>query len=376
MTTKKQRRLAWFAIFTAFWVFLFIIKLKDRGRVAKLDLDTAGGTTAISLEPKPELISERTLTPSHPAQPADDELTTIVTRNTQSIHLVKDQELPLLHGTKKFLYLIETERCLSDTLLQALGDSNDCNCELIVLSLKECAVPPPEHMEYITNNYSTWGTGRNMLYEASKRRTHTYLYYIFADDSIDLISKSNVQGSGWRMFEDFLVRIEPAIGIADCSKNLRVPMIYHRRKKLKCLLSEPAEYIPSPRFEVCLNAFHHDAVHHVLPYSTRLDKISWWLSALCMETKCEVVFPGQVVLHTDIVAMTHKHRSYRKKVADARDLSLIFTEVETTVPEKYRNASILRELKKNGLRHEAVSPTYCLPPPYPHEPIVPYRLTV
>ena len=279
---------------------------------------------------------------------------------------------------KKFLYLLETENCMPKVLTEeeALGNSDHCMCDVIVLSFKKkCTETSPKHIEFIFDPKTTWATGRNVLYEASKKKNHTYMYYIFMDDDIVLKSKSDSSMNAWRFFERFLLRVEPAVGIADGSGNPRVPFVYKQREKLNCSLKEPVEYIPSARWEACLNAFHRNAVHHVLPYSASFDKISWWVSVVYMEAKCEIVFPGQVVIHTDILAVNAQHRPYRRKAADAKDLASIFNEVQASLPKKYQNSSMLKEMKKNGVQHEAVSATYCLPPPAPHSPIVPFRLT-
>ena len=285
--------------------------------------------------------------------------------------------------SKKFVYLLQTEECIPDPLrdLHALGNPEECLCDVIVLSFKKkCTVTPPKHIEYLYDPSSTWTTGRNMLYEASKKKKRNYLYYFIMDDDVVLKSKTNKPGNPWRKFENFLERIEPAVAIADGSHVQRAPIAFKQRQNLKCpgppFDEQKTEYVPSPRWEACLNAFHRDAVDHVLPYTTVFDKISWWVSVVYMESKCEVVFPGQVVIHTDILAMNGKHRPYKRHAANAKEYGLIIDEVAKNIPKKYRNAKMLQEMRKHGFNmHAYASSTFCLPLLSPHEPIIPFRLT-
>lgn len=194
------------------------------------------------------------------------------------------------------------------------------------------------------------------------------------DDDIVLTNPAKPDDNPWRLFEEWLLTDLPALGIADSSDNPRLPNVYKARQKLNCPLNIKTKYYPSPRFDACYNAFHRDAVAHLLPYLGKYDHVSWWFSGLFIEIKSEVVFPGQVVIHTDFLAMNVIHRNYRRKFADAYDLKLLFEDVAAGTPERYRNASILQEMKRNGINHEFISSTFCLPPSPPRSPIVPYRL--
>ena len=222
---------------------------------------------------------------------------------------------PVPKDDKLFLYLLETESCLPRyiTPQNALGNEVACRCDVIVLSYKrKCHSPlPQKHMRYIEFNENftklTWAEGRNLLYETSQKIKVDYQYYIFLDDDAFLKSRANKPYNPWREFESFLLRVEPALGIADGSGNQRAPKALRRRKVLKCTLDYTPEYVPSPRFDACFNAFHRKAINYILPYVSAYDSQSWWFAARSVEAMSEIVFPGQILIHVDIYAMNLKH---------------------------------------------------------------------
>ena len=87
----------------------------------------------------------------------------------------------------RFLYAIQTERCLPIHLKKALGNPNECNCDVLVLSYKHrCKAVFPRHVKYINGYSLSWPEGRNLLWQVAKSRHTQYLYYIFIDDDIIL----------------------------------------------------------------------------------------------------------------------------------------------------------------------------------------------
>ena len=276
----------------------------------------------------------------------------------------------------RFLYLLQTESCLPDYLgsVAVFGNASACNCDVLVLSYKQfCSVAPPSHhIEYRFNSSATWSLGRNQLFEFARRRGEKYLYYIFTDD--DIILEASKGKNPWRILEDFLKRIEPAVAGIDTDTHPFLPAIYSARRKQGCILKEKAECLPAARFDEAVNAFHYQAVGHLLPYLSKFDAVSWWYPGVYMAVKCEILFQGHSVLHTELHAINLQHRSYPKKLAGGSDLLAILKEVENELPEKYRNSSLLLEWRKNGLKHETMSSTLCLPPPLPHMPIKPFYI--
>ena len=192
--------------------------------------------------------------------------------------------MSLEQSPRTFLYLLQTEDCLPEHLKdpEAIGNDTACQCDVLVLSYRsKCYNATSPHIEYIFNSSTTWATGRNLLYEAALERNMNYLYYIFMDDDIYLETKSPGNPiNPWRLFEDFLERIEPAVGIADASGCEYLPSVYKARKEQGCILDDGADYVPTPRFDAAFNAFHHKAVGHLLPYTAMFDAICWWYSAI------------------------------------------------------------------------------------------------
>ena len=310
---------------------------------------------------------------------------------------VSQRKLPASVGARgavgrviKFLYLVQTESCLPGHLrsVDALGNASFCQCDILVLSYKQpcndtLSLP---HVEYIFNSSTTWTTGRNLLFEIAMQRRGTYLYYIFIDDDIVLVAKQNKNINPWRKFEDSLERIEPAVGVLAWDHmtkrghkwvhktNCRLCLygLYQARQKKRCSLNETTEFIPVVAFDPAFNAFHHQSVQYILPYSNRYDTSNWWYSQVYFNIKCEIMFQGQVVVHTIVSAVNTKHRPYPRVPLVRSIVDAIVKEIEGELPKEYQNTSLMMEWKKKGRNHELTSTTLCLQPPPPHKLIQPY----
>ena len=306
--------------------------------------------------------------------------TTLTTEPAQWLDRLFQQEVSLTLSEElvprpsRFLYLMQTESCLPSQLhsIEAIGNASSCQCDVLVLSFKQvCTDTPLTHVEYLFNSSSTsWGMGRNVLFEVAKRRNEQYLYYIFMDD--DIVLETKTKKNPWRIFEEFLKRIEPAIGAVDIGDHLWLRRAYKGRENKGCSLKEPSDYLPVPRFDAAFNAFHYQAVDYILPYSCRFDVTSWWFAALYVNIKCEVIFAGQSVLHTELGAINPQHLPYPRKMADSSEWTAIVDEVVADLPEKYQNARLLSDWRRDGYKHEHISSTLCLPPLPPQTPIKPF----
>ena len=273
----------------------------------------------------------------------------------------------------RFLYLLQTESCLPDSLrsIEAFGNSTTCHCDVLVLSYKlTCNDTPPAHVEYISASSPTsWSEGRNLLFGVAMKRSKEYLYYIFMDDDIILQTINNATGNPWRLFEDFLRRIVPAVGAVEINKATRT---LKARKLQGCSLNRTQEYIPAVHYDAAFNAFHYQAVEYILPYPLDFDKISWWFSQWYVIIKSKVVFPGQVVLRIGLIVNNPKHRAYPKKRPSVHEFQDIVKLVQDDLPRKYQNANLLLEWKEYGKQHEKRSSVTCLSPPPPKMTIKPF----
>ena len=288
--------------------------------------------------------------------------------------------LPVELKISRLVYLVQTESCLPKYLAspEVIGNPSNCNCDVLVLNYKKkCNDTSLPHVEYVFNSSTTWTTGRNLLYELVMRRDETYHYYVFMDDDIELINvtdKNNKTQNPWRAFESSLKSIEPAVGIVDVFENLK--NLYSYRNSMKCNINGTNEYLPTVYFDPAFNAFHYKAVQYLLPYSARFDNITWYYSHLYINIKCELMFRGQVVLHTYLFTKNTKHRPYKRKSYISHNLLLqIINDVIKMLPKQYQNTTLVEERKKHGRQHHKNSSTLCLPPPKPHAPIVPYAWT-
>jgi len=127
-----------------------------------------------------------------------------------------------------FIYLTQTEQCLTPGLIQTLelSDPLKCRCDVIVLSYKtECLEKSTPHIRYLFGNETTWGSGRNKLYFHAIQRKLDYLYYIFLDDDITLQFSKSATPEMMRLtpisvFQDWLLDYEPAVGVGDYERQI------------------------------------------------------------------------------------------------------------------------------------------------------------
>ena len=282
---------------------------------------------------------------------------------------------PEVSGTKpsRFLYLVQTESCLPSNLRSAetIGDPRICNCDVLVLSYRSaCRETPLDHVKYIFDSESTWTTGRNVLFEVAMRMKEKYWYYIFIDDDIILESLLNYSHP-WRVYEDFLKQVEPAVGGVDCTCYPFLEYARNARRAQGCGPLPPA-YCSTPRFDSAFNGFHYQAIKYILPYSDKFDYHDWTHSALYASIKMELFFAGQVLVHTQLYATNPKHRPYPRGGFNNKLLIVLLDTIERELPAKYRNSSLLTDWREHKFKHEHNSTTYCMPPAPPHTPIRPF----
>ena len=269
----------------------------------------------------------------------------------------------------KFLYMVQTDSCLPEYLLEVIGDPSVCPCNVSVLSFEtECNTPPPPNVKYIyTGTNTSWGGGRNVLYEEAMKRKQEYLYFIILDDDLileeDGVKVSN--GTSWRKFEEFLVRVEPAVAAVDIGGKLWLRRAAKGRKKMKCHvdIDGSSEYFSVARYDAAFNAFHNRTIRNILPYTSKFDTITWNFAPIYINAKIEIMYAGHSVLHNKIFATNPVHRPYPKHWPSHWELNRIFDEVAKDIPEKYNDSILMRGWRKDGLGHEQLSPTLCTDSP-------------
>ena len=292
--------------------------------------------------------------------------------------------IPSMRRDRKFssriIYMIQTESCLPKHLNSAdgVGDTNACQCDVLVLSYKQqCNRKPPEHVEYLFKPSVSWNVGRNLLLEVAKKRDQKYLYYTLMDDDVTLKVEGMKPQNPWRLFENFLRELEPAlasIGLAN-TWICNFKAMYNSRKNRGCILNfGNVDNIPTPFYDPAINAFHYEAVEHILPYTTRYDNISWWWSGFYAGIRSEIMFPGQVVAPTKLLGINNKARPYpRKSLANDENWRSIVDAAGADLPEQYRNVILYKEWRTQGpIEHFLNSSSLCLPPSRPHMMIKPF----
>ncbi|KAL9950943.1 hypothetical protein ACROYT_G043518 [Oculina patagonica] len=280
--------------------------------------------------------------------------------------------------TKPFIYLTQTEQCLPAKLSSSrgIGDSDTCNCDVIVLSYKkECQEKKPSHISYIFVTESTWTSGRNILYFIARARMRRYHYYIFLDDDVDLEFNSFTPQemkklTPFRAFERWLLDNEPAIGNCPGSRE-DVDVIFKTRRML-CGINETSMVVPVMCFDAILNAFHHKAIDHILPYPTKYDKESWWSSQLHVICSVELKFRGQALVCVPITVHNGQHRDYpRMKGNFDAQVHAFVQEIQNRAPIAYRNRTLFDKLKNTSIEEYVLNTTtYCMNTA--PRPIVPY----
>ena len=273
--------------------------------------------------------------------------------------------------------MLQTESCLPAYLQEVIGDPSICPCDVSVLSYTtKCDQPPPPNVKYIfTGTNTSWGGGRNVLYEdAMTKREQIYLYYILMDDDIIIVpQKMNNESTSnpWRRFEEFLERVEPAAAALDIENKLWLHRAASGRYQQRChwSINKSSEYFAVARYDAAFNAFHKKTIRHILPYPTRLDYMSWTFPPLYINIRIELMYAGHSVLHNQIFAKNPTHKPYPKHFPNTTEMETIVQEAANDLPEKYRNSSLLQGWWKYGTHHEQKSPTICLPPPPPKMPI-------
>ena len=269
-----------------------------------------------------------------------------------------------------FIYLTQTEQCLPPNLSssRAIGDSKTCNCDVIVLSYRqECLEEKPIHISYILVRESTWTSGRNILYFVARERMRAYHYYIFLDDDVDLGFKSFASQEmkklvPFRVFEQWLLENEPAIGVGSYDKKCQDARFNWGRRRILCGINEPSMTVPTMWFDANFNAFHHKAVEHILPYPTQFDKESWWDSQLHVIYSAELIFRGQVLLFAPIQVHNYQHRKYPQTTRhyDAHVRTFV-QEIQKRAPRAYQNHTLFKKVQSTPFKKYFLkTPTYCM----------------
>ena len=269
---------------------------------------------------------------------------------------------------KPFVYLTQTEQCLPSNFASSseIGDPETCNCDVIVLSFRtKCQVQKSPHITYLFYPNTGWGTGRNVLYFAAITRSPKYHYYIFMDDDVILHFHSIAPPQmkrlpPFRVFEQWLLDYEPAVGIVNYSAHHKGIWTIELRKKM-CNKRDSPLVIPILWFDALFNAFHYKSIEHLFPYRTQYESKTWWSSQIYMFSAVELIFRGQALMFAPVTAGNPKHRPYPRSLEDenTRWRDYIDT-IRQEAPLIYRNQTLFEDFRQNLEGYVNNSTTYCM----------------
>jgi len=180
----------------------------------------------------------------------------------------------------RFLYLFQVEQDLPPSLNAVAGPDSD----IVFLSWRAKSSDPRS----IYYPSSSWTQGRNRLLKEVLGRD--YLYFVFADDDIRVeltqlgASAVGAEANPWRVFEEFLVAREPAIGCTAYNWHLTGGA-----------LDETQDCQTLRFFDALLNAFHREALLTLLPYYDLLDEGSECYSQNLVCSLASDIYPGRVM---------------------------------------------------------------------------------
>ena len=294
---------------------------------------------------------------------------------TQTSLVQKRTESP-----RPFVFLTQTEECLRQELIQNLGlnASWSCRCDVVVLSYqKECREEKLSHITYLFDETTTWGSGRNKLFFHTVERRPSYTYYIFTDDDIflrfnDAATLEMKQLTPIRVFQNWLLDFEPAVGVVDYWFRKEGKTLRDRMRKICGISNSTSLANPTIFYDPLFNAFHAKAVRHIFPLDTRHERTTWWLTDKHVTAVVELTFRGQSLLFFPVTVVNRLHRKYPRSLKGTKEAWQEFiANVEKKIPSQYANNTLIQEYKKDPFRYVATSNTYSMNVTR-RQPIVPF----
>ena len=213
------------------------------------------------------------------------------TGSSERTHVVNVTEYTMKSKVSPpFIYLTQTEQCLTPSLIQTLelNDASRCRCDVIVLSYKnKCLEKSAPHITYLFDNETTWGSGGDKLYFQAMERRLDYLYYVFLDDDITLqftkaATPEMVRHTPISVFQDWLLEYGPAVGAGDYERPVKSRLRRHDSMQVTCNSkidnTETTLSHPAILFGPLFNAFHTKVVSHIFPVHIRHENRFWWFT--------------------------------------------------------------------------------------------------
>ena len=294
------------------------------------------------------------------------------TISSASSHVVNATESTMISKVSPpFIYLTQTEQCLTPSLIQTLelSDASKCKCDVIVLSFKtECLEKSAPHITYLFDNETTWGSGRNKLYFQAVQRRLDYLYYIFLDDDITFKFSETATPEMMRLtpisvFQDWLLDYEPAVGVGDYEGHDGARTLQRRIRKAcnKKVVERTCIANPTILFDPLFNAFHAKAVSHIFPMEITHEIHNWWLTDKYVASVVELKFRGQALMFFPVTVGNLLHRPYPKSSYGKTYAWRGFIKaIREKTPTQYKNSTLFKKFGMSPTRYVEISRTYCM----------------
>ena len=149
--------------------------------------------------------------------------------------------------------------------------------------------------------------------------------------------------------ENWLLDYEPAVGVLDHKVHHGARTVIRKRRDL-CGINDTS----------LVNAFHHKAVGHVLPYPN--ERGCMFCSNRDTMIAVEVKFGGQAFLFAPVTAGNPKHRKYDRSTTNMTAISREFiARIKQEAPPMLRNHVIFDLLHANPKPYlNKGSPSFCV----------------
>jgi len=156
---------------------------------------------------------------------------------------------------------------------------------------------------------STWTTGRNALYNESRKFQVSlgwaFEYLVFSDDDLAFVGSRPTHIVLFQL-HGALLQARPAVGA-----------LYLARSRRHCVGKNETNCACAGDIDALWNAFHASAAPFYLPYHTVFDRSSWWMSQAVIIRLLQETAPQHVVTFptSQFAVNNSEHRPYPKSVS-------------------------------------------------------------
>ena len=176
----------------------------------------------------------------------------------------------------------------------------------------------------------------------------------------------------FRAFERFLLDYEPALGVMGYMGRQDPSAALFSRKNV-CGKNDTPLAIPVSSYDANFNAYHHDAVLHILPFRIKYDYDCVYHSSRSAKVATYIKFHGQTLMFTATRTVNHQHRTYNKQ--GPLKLSAVLREwimdIRKTTPREFQNNKQFEEMLAEPQKLIRFGPI--CKDAIKHQPIIPYE---